>query len=165
MRKQIEETFVERKKPSEIITLSVSDMLPDLEDVMKHPEKYEEAEPERIVVNAEDLLKTIENVSFKPFDDGTRDFEILNDFDDKPVAELYSEDYTAENTFLSELEAEPAKHEPAAIEPMPAVIESDKPKPAEQKPVENKPVQQKPIQPKPIEQKTIESKPAPQKKS
>ena len=152
MEKEILESRFERKKPSEIITLSVSEFLPDLEDVMKHPEKYEDPEPEKVVVNAEDLLKSIENVTFKPFDDGTRDFEILNDFDDEPVAELYSEDFKVadisepEEIKPAEIKAEepkpltPAKPEPkpAAIkpepkpEPRPAAIKS-KPEPAHQK--------------------------------
>lgn len=56
--------------------------LPDLKDVLKNPEKYETKEPEPVVVDEEALLKNISNVTFKPFDDGSRDFEIINEFDD-----------------------------------------------------------------------------------
>ncbi len=66
----------------EVQTMSISG-LPDLKDVMANPEKYEtpEAEPEK--VDEEALLNNIMNVSFKPFDDGTREFEVLNDFEDE----------------------------------------------------------------------------------
>ena len=60
--------------------LSISG-LPDLEDVMNHPEKYEEAPKEEFIPDENSLLNSIMNVQFKPFDDGTREFEILNDFD------------------------------------------------------------------------------------
>lgn len=56
--------------------------LPDLKDALKNPEKYEKKEPEPVVVDEEALLNNITNVTFKPFDDGSRDFEIINDFDD-----------------------------------------------------------------------------------
>ncbi len=56
--------------------------LPDLRDVLKNPEKYETKEPEPVLVDEEALLKNISNVTFKPFDDGSRDFEIINEFDD-----------------------------------------------------------------------------------
>ena len=57
--------------------------LPDLSDVMAHPEKYKEAPKEKAVVDENALLENILNVQFKPFDDGSREFEVLNDFDDE----------------------------------------------------------------------------------
>ncbi len=62
--------------------LSIANMLPDLSDVLKNPEKYEDPKPKPVEVDEEALLKNITNVQFKPFDDGSRDFEVLNEFDD-----------------------------------------------------------------------------------
>ena len=62
---------------------NVSGDLPDLKDVMENPEKYAEPEQEDVVVDEEALLKNISNVQFKPFYDGSEEFEVLNDFDDK----------------------------------------------------------------------------------
>ncbi len=102
----------EYKKPSEIVMLKVSDLLPDLSDVLANPEKYAEPEPEKAVADESKLLKNIENVSFKPFDDGTRDFEVLNDFDDKEeVIELYSEDFV-EKKHKTDMPAKPAIKRP-----------------------------------------------------
>lgn len=66
----------------EVQKMSISGELPDLTDVLKNPEKYETPEPEPEEVDEEALLKNITNVTFKPFDDGKREFEVLNDFDD-----------------------------------------------------------------------------------
>ena len=66
----------------EVQKMSISGELPDLTDVLKNPEKYETPEPEPEEVDEEALLRNITNVTFKPFDDGTREFEVLNDFDD-----------------------------------------------------------------------------------
>ncbi len=63
----------------EVQKMSIANELPDLEDMLKHPEKYETPEPEPVEVDEEALLRNITNVTFKPFDDGTRQFEILND--------------------------------------------------------------------------------------
>ncbi len=59
--------------------LKISTDLPDLQDVLANPEKYAKPEPEEVIVDEEALLRNISNVQFKPFDDGSRDFEILND--------------------------------------------------------------------------------------
>ncbi len=61
--------------------LSISG-LPDLKDVMENPEKYEDAPIEEYVPDENELLSRIMNVQFKPFDDGTRKFEIINNIDD-----------------------------------------------------------------------------------
>lgn len=66
----------------EVQKMSIAGELPDLTDVLKNPEKYETPEPEPEEVDEEALLRNITNVTFKPFDDGTREFEVLNDFDD-----------------------------------------------------------------------------------
>lgn len=57
--------------------------LPDLKDVMANPDKYETPEPEPEEVDEEALLNNIMNVTFKPFDDGTREFEVINEFNDE----------------------------------------------------------------------------------
>lgn len=76
----------------EVQKMSISNDLPDLEDMLKHPEKYETPEPEEVEVDEEALLKNITNVTFKPFDDGTREFEILNDFGPAPtVSDMQAE--------------------------------------------------------------------------
>lgn len=61
--------------------------LPDLKDVVEHPDKYIDEEPEQHVVDENALLNSILNVQFKPFDDGSRKFEIINDFDDEEEEE------------------------------------------------------------------------------
>lgn len=61
--------------------LKISDELPDLSDALAHPEKYATPEPEEVVADEGALLNNIMNVQFKPFDDGTRQFEVLNDFE------------------------------------------------------------------------------------
>ncbi|MBR1775703.1 hypothetical protein IJ750_01345 [bacterium] len=63
------------------------DILPDLQDVIAHPDKYKEPEPEPVVVDEDALLKSISNVTFKPFYDGTQEFEVLNNFDDDDIQE------------------------------------------------------------------------------
>ena len=62
--------------------LNISNQLPDLADVMKNPEKYEDPKPEPVVVDEDALLKNISNVQFKPFYDGSEQFEVINEFDD-----------------------------------------------------------------------------------
>ena len=72
--------------------LKISSDLPDLQDVLAHPEKYEKKEEPEVVVDAEALLNNISNVQFKPFYDGTNEFEVLNDFSDVPtVSEVQDE--------------------------------------------------------------------------
>ncbi|MBO5738221.1 hypothetical protein J6R97_02655 [bacterium] len=71
--------------------------LPDLNDVLANPKKYQEPEPEKPVVNEEALLNNLTNVTFKPFDDGTNKFEILNEVSDQHDIEeflqIFSEEY------------------------------------------------------------------------
>lgn len=62
----------------EVATMSIDNELPDLEDVRKHPEKYEKPEEKPAVVDADALLKNISNVTFKPFYDGSEQFEVIN---------------------------------------------------------------------------------------
>ena len=63
--------------------MSITDEMPDLQDLIKNPEKYNTPEPKPKEVDEEALLRNISNVTFKPFDDGTRDFEILNEISDE----------------------------------------------------------------------------------
>lgn len=72
--------------------LKISSELPDLSDILAHPDKYTEPEPKEIVVDAEALLNNISNVQFKPFYDGTNEFEVLNDLNDIPsMSEVQAE--------------------------------------------------------------------------
>ena len=63
--------------------LSVTDELPDLNDVLKNPDKYADEPEKPHVVDEDALLKNISNVTFKPFYDGSEEFEIINDFSDE----------------------------------------------------------------------------------
>lgn len=62
----------------DVSTLSTSDSLPDLKDVMANPDKYEEPKKEVYKADENEMLNNLLNATFKPFDDGTRDYEILN---------------------------------------------------------------------------------------
>lgn len=53
----------------------------DLDDMLKHPEKYEKKEEPNVEIDEEALLRNISNVQFKPFYDGSKDIEILNNFE------------------------------------------------------------------------------------
>ena len=63
----------------EVQTLNISQELPDLQDYLANPDKYEKPKQEEVIVDEETLLKNISNVQFKPFYDGTQQFEVLND--------------------------------------------------------------------------------------
>lgn len=87
--KEINNRQAYKSKPSEMVQVvdnSYSDSveklsitgLPDLKDVIKNPDKYKDPEPEVFVADENSLLNSIANVQFKPFDDGTRIFEIIN---------------------------------------------------------------------------------------
>ena len=66
----------------EVETLSLSDQLPDLKDALAHPEKYQKEEPAKVEVDEKALLDNISNVSFKPFYDGSQNFEVINNVED-----------------------------------------------------------------------------------
>lgn len=68
--------------------LDISNQIPNLADMLKNPEKYETPKPEPVVVDEEVLLKNISNVTFKPFYDGSRNFEVLNEFDDSKAPSI-----------------------------------------------------------------------------
>ena len=67
-------------------TLAIKDELPDLADAKANPEKYQE-KPAQIAVDEKALLKSIANVTFKPFYDEKTANEVdkfdNNDFADK----------------------------------------------------------------------------------
>lgn len=82
--------------------MSVKDELPDLADVLNNPEKYETPEPEPEEVDEDALLRSISNVTFKPFDDGSRQFEVINEFDDSnapTVSDIQEEFNLSANNF------------------------------------------------------------------
>ncbi len=92
--------------------------LPDLDDVLAHPEKYEDKQVEEYVADEEALLNSIANVQFKPFDDGTRKFEIINDFDEEEeveatpnVSEIRNEFNQFENFVVTNDDYEPEPSE------------------------------------------------------
>lgn len=57
--------------------------LPDLKDVVAHPKKYAEPKKKEFIPDEKSLLSNLMNVQFKPFDDGTRKFEIINDIEEE----------------------------------------------------------------------------------
>ena len=78
------------------------DDLPDLHDALYHPEKYEEPKKETPKIDPDSLLKNIDKVAFKPFYDGTTEFEVLNHFEDEEN-DAYIEIITKQNRpFLPE---------------------------------------------------------------
>ena len=126
----------ERKKPSERVTLKVADLLPNLSDVLANPSKYDNQEAPKLQADENSLLRNIENVTFKPFDDGSRNFEIVNDFSDEPqqVIELYSDDFLAEKKSGVKAEESSSENKTVSTETI---------KPA----VENKPVNTEIVKP------------------
>lgn len=58
--------------------LHIDTALPDLNDVKANPKKYEDTPVKPAKANEKDLLKNISNVTFKPFYDGSEEFEVLN---------------------------------------------------------------------------------------
>ena len=96
--------------------LNISNSLPDLTDMLANPEKYSKPKAEKAIADENALLKNITNVEFKPFYDGSQEFEVLNeipsvdeiqqefsqfdnfeihhdDYDDKPVVENDYDDF------------------------------------------------------------------------
>ena len=65
----------------EVSHLSIANELPDLADAIANPDKYITKEPEKFEVNEDALLASISNVQFKPFYDGSEEFEVINDFE------------------------------------------------------------------------------------
>ena len=54
----------------DVARMNVSDTLPDLDDALKNPDKYNQIQTPEIEVNEDDLLKSLDNVEFKPFEEG-----------------------------------------------------------------------------------------------
>lgn len=65
----------------EVETMSIANELPNLADALKHPNKYNKPVEKKAKVNEKELLNNISNVTFKPFDDGSREFEVINEFE------------------------------------------------------------------------------------
>lgn len=66
----------------EVEKMSIGNELPNLKDALKHPEKYDKPQPKKVKVDEKALLNNISNITFKPFDDGTREFEVVNEIED-----------------------------------------------------------------------------------
>lgn len=69
----------------DVSTLTIHDKLPDLEDVRKNPQKYQEKKG-KVKIDEKALLKSISNVTFKPFYEEVQDemnqfnnFEIIDE--------------------------------------------------------------------------------------
>ncbi len=75
----------------EVEKFSMVDDLPDLKEALKDPDKYNAPKEENVEVDEEALLKNITNVQFKPFYDGSEEFEILNDFETPSVDDIQNE--------------------------------------------------------------------------
>ena len=75
----------------EVSKLVIDLDLPDLEDALNHPEKYQKEE-EVFIPSEESLLNNLNNLTFKPFYDGSQSFEVINDIEDEDVVEdVFSE--------------------------------------------------------------------------
>ncbi len=101
----------------DVAKMSISDDLPDLEDVLNNPEKYEEKEVP-VEVDAEALLRSISNISFKPFYDGNEESEILNDFDNSTtptVSDMQEEFNQLDNNFEIVNEEEVASTDDSSV--------------------------------------------------
>lgn len=83
-------------------TLKIADMLPDLNDALANPDKYKKPEPEKFVADENTLLQGLSNITFKPFDDGSREFEVINNVYD--MDELVEDEGTVLS--LSEVQEE-----------------------------------------------------------
>lgn len=89
----------------EVETFKKIDDLPDLQDVLAHPEKYATPEPEEVVVDEEALLNNIANVQFKPFYDGSVEYEQINNPEDLPsVSDIQKEFSQFDNFEITEEE-------------------------------------------------------------
>jgi hypothetical protein len=75
----------------EVEKLNVADSsLPDLEEIMKEPDKYLQPDKKEVIVDEDALLNAITNVKFKPFYDGTELSEIEEDLYSNKNEELPS---------------------------------------------------------------------------
>ena len=92
----------------EYSTLSIKDELPDLADVKAHPDKYRDKQPEKVEVDENALLRSISNVTFKPFYTDVQ--EELNQFENFEIINPENEeDYNQEVQTTSKVEDEAAK--------------------------------------------------------
>lgn len=66
----------------DVAKLAISSELPDLSEALKNPNKYTETKEIHTEVDENALLNNISNVNFKPFYDGSEEFEVLNEFDE-----------------------------------------------------------------------------------
>jgi len=79
-----------------VSVLKIDAELPDLQDVLAHPEKYEEPEPVSVAPDENALLQTLSNVQIKPFykeEDNVNDNQdfnndITNEDDDVSLTEV-----------------------------------------------------------------------------
>lgn len=79
----------------EVKTLSISSDLSDLSKLLQESKSFK-AKEETVVVDEKTLLENISKVEFKPFDDNSQNFEVLNDLDD-----FYAVDDSDPNDVLS----------------------------------------------------------------
>ena len=73
----------------DVDTMKLDGEFIDLNDIFKHPEKYEEQEETKVVVDEEALLNSITNVSFKPFESDNKELKAETEEDlTEPVIEV-----------------------------------------------------------------------------
>ncbi len=96
----------------DVATLSIKDELPDLADVKANPQKYNEQPPEKPQADERALLRSLSNVTFKPFYEDVENE--LNQFDNFEVIKSYSYYKQQEKPLPAEQIEEPAK-EPLQI--------------------------------------------------
>ena len=91
----------------EFSTLSIKDELPDLADVKAHPDKYTNKKAEKVVVDENALLKSISNVTFKPFYTDVQ--QELNQFENFEIITPENEQNNYETQSINKVESEAEK--------------------------------------------------------
>lgn len=109
----------------DVSTLSIKDALPDLADVKANPQKYETPAKEKPKADETTLLKSLANVTFKPFYEDVENE--LNQFDNFEVIRSYSDYQQQEETPLF-TDIEPVLYSEPVLDIKP-VFEQQKPTP------------------------------------
>ena len=91
----------------EVSTLAIKDSLPNLADVWANPQKYEEKKDTKPKADESALLKSIANVTFKPFYEDVENE--LNQFDNFEIINPYKYEYNNQNINYTEPEIQEQK--------------------------------------------------------
>ena len=86
----------------DVQTLSIKDVLPDIADYKKHPDKYETKKKPEEKIDEKALLNSIQNVQFKPFYENVQ--EEMSQFEGFEIVDNEREERLADEKALKELE-------------------------------------------------------------